>query len=348
GGMGGGMMGGGMGGGFMNVEDICAQVGGDGVGGTPARSTPNTVMDSLLQVITMSVTPDSWQSMGGEGHVEPFGTSLVVRQTPTIHKQIQDLLQQLRQGSGKRKPVAVDARWLLLDSDELDRLMSLGKTGQSKIDRDALAEFTRRPTSIRGQTNCFTGQLVYLVGGTRRNVVSGYIPVVGSVDRPERQASRLASLSGGARVTFASQHQNNQVSNGGSEQRPSREASVGYQPIIEKPNFGTLLEIRPTLIPHDNTAVVDLRSTITVAGTRTAAADSNPNGRLVPQVDRIAIETQELATTLTVPLGQPTLVGGLTYVTDASPSGRARDNTRSSSSPERSETPQLYLILELR
>ena len=37
---------------------------------------------------------------------------------------------------------------------------------------------------MRGMTHCFSGQLVYLISGTRRNIVSSYIPVVGSVEQP--------------------------------------------------------------------------------------------------------------------------------------------------------------------
>ena len=35
-------------------------------------------------------------------------------------------------------------------------------------------------------------------------------------------------------------------------------------------------------------------------------------------MDRLAIDTQELATTLSVPLGKPVLVGGLTYIAPSS------------------------------
>ena len=68
-----------------------------------------------------------------------------------------------------------------------------------------------------------------------------------------------------------------------------------------------------------------------------------------PAVDRIAIETQELATTLSVPLGHPILVGGMTYLPPSIGSLRqeAKAGTRQPQEAA-AETPQLYLLLELR
>ncbi len=337
GGMGG--MGGGMdaaGGGYMSVPD---QMGSstDALGATQrpgqALSTSRITIEDLKRVILTVIAPDTWAENGGqEGELQHLGTALIIRQSPAVHKEIESLLEQLRKGSGKQNTVAIDARWLLLDSDELERLMPPNDQGEPRIDRKTLAEFTRRPSSIRGQTNCFTGQLVYLVSGTRRNVVTSFVPVVGSLDRPlERQ---YAALAGEARVVPA--------------QALIGDRAVGYQPVIDTPNLGVLLQIRPTLVPGQAKAIVDLQSTLTVL------ADSSPDlgvpaekteDPLVPKVDRVAIETQELATTLSVPLGQPVLAGGLTYI------GPSADAARQIAAKEKEtgvEAPQLYLVLELK
>src|SRR5690606_28846442 len=115
-----------------------------------------------------------------------------------------------------------------------------------------LAEFTRRPTSIRAVTSCFSGQLVYVVSGTKRNVVSVYIPVVGILEDGDA-AARLAGLPGRARFRLVSD----------SGQTFERSKSVGYQPIVEKQNIGALLEIRPTLLQGSKEAIVDLKATVT-------------------------------------------------------------------------------------
>ncbi len=307
-------------------------------------------MKELEEVIKTIVAPESWVEVGGDGELALVGNSLVVRQTPTVHRQIEVLLKQLRAGAHAKKTVSIDARWLLLDSDDLDRLVSSEEDGCPKVDRKILADYTRRPSSIRAITNCFTGQLVYLVSGTRRNEISGYTPVVGSTDLPQDRAMNLVSTGGGLLVTNA---QNMSVS------RPA----VGYQPQIEKTNLGTLLEIRPTLIPDEKRAVVDLRSTITIPGAWRAdaaqLAGQISQHILAPVVDRIATEKQQFATTLSMPLGQPVLAGGITF---ASKSGddkviantKAKQSKDAASKPLQSQTPaskepeQLYLILELR
>lgn len=332
-----------MGGGFMSVGEENDPFGdgpsGGGAGRAPrdqdslSRSTKIT-MEDLKRVLTTVIAPDTWAENGGEeGELQCLGTSLVVRQTAIVHKQIEDLLEQLRKGSGKQRTVAVDARWLLLNSDELEKLIAGGEDGQPHVDRQILGEFTRRPTSIRGRTNCFTGQLVYLVSGTRRNVVTSFIPVVGSLERP--QTGQYAALPGGAHVLPA-------------QMGPSGRA-VGYQPVIATPNLGVLLQIRPTLVPGDDKAIVDLRSTLTVLGKSASESQESVQSQqdlLVPKVDRVAIETQELATTLSVPLGEPVLAGGLTYI---GPSADAlRQAADANHAQPLTEAPQLYLILELR
>lgn len=333
GGLGGGGFGGGGfggGGGQFSVPDVApggptylAQFGGGGglglEGGRP-------MIDELLDTIVGAVDTDTWSDNGGEGEIKMFRTSLVVWQTPQVHSQLAGLLDAIRKNVGARATMTIDARWVLLTSDELDQLTSVGK-GQKKLNREWLAEYTRRSTSIRCMTNCFSGQLVYVVSGTRQNAVSSFIPVVGSLERPS--SMQLVSDSNVGRLfRFAADS-----SAGGKD--------VGYQPIIESQNFGALLEVRPTMIRGGNSAIVDLRSTITVPGQRVGEQDM---GRMqasgVPEVDRIAVEMQQLATTMSLPLGEPTLVGGVTYAPGGNPTDTGREKS--------SESPQLYLILELR
>jgi hypothetical protein len=325
GGIGGGR-GGGMGGGAMT---------GVGAGELSPASTTITLND-LTRVLVNTVASDTWAMNGtGEGQVEPIGTALVVWQTPAVHEQIGQLLNQIRQGAGHRKTVTIDARWLLLTSDDLDRLVLPDQTGVPAVDRKALDEFTRRPGSIRGITNCFSSQLVYLVSGTRRNVVSSYIPVVGSLEH-DAAAETLVSTRRQSLIRLVS---DTTATNSGKESR------VGYQPVVEKPNLGALLEIRPTLMRGDDSAIVDLKSTLTVAGSHPVQPDGvNDASSIAPSVDRIAIETQEFATTLRMPLKKPVLVGGLTYV----PGSTEPNDVTAKAEGKPAESPQLYLVLEVR
>ncbi len=357
GGRGGGMMGGGMfsvrdnpnpDGNRSSLTQVPAGRGG-GMGGMGASQSglgyssgsAQITMDGIVEALRTVVDADSWDDVGGPGSTHPLGTSLLVYQTAAVHLQIEGIFKQLRKGLSKRRTVTIDARWLVLNSDELEELITAGEGG-SQVNREVLATFTRRPSSIRGLTKCFNGQLVYLISGTRQNVVSSYIPVVGSLDRPEEKGSHHASLKNGARFIFASD---------GSAIGFGRGRAVGYQPVIQVPNFGTLLEIRPTLVSDDEGAIVDLKSTLTVLGEpqgRLLERSTSQSGRLAPMVDRVAIETQELATTLSVPLGRPVLVGGLTYV-PSSVWASGENAPAGANQPKKTSTenPQLYLLLEV-
>ncbi|MEN1678024.1 MAG: hypothetical protein AAGJ46_00415 [Planctomycetota bacterium] len=264
----------------------------------------------------------------GGARIAVVGASLVVLQSPAEHNQIATLLDALAQNLGNRRTLRVDARWLLLTSDELDKLQD----DKLKISRTAMEDFTRRSTSLRGTTNCFSGQKVHLISGTQRTNVTSWIPVVGSVNDPYRR--RPGQLQGGSTVLPVGDYRRGD-GKPGQWMNFASNPGVGYQPVTTTNNFGTLLEIRPTLLRDGKSVVVDLESHITAAvePTKTEQPKENPSG--APLVDRVAIEKQSLATTLGVKLGEPCLVGGMTYAP-------ASTNANGASNAE------LYLILEIR
>lgn len=67
----------------------------------PAGTSPRAVApdyQSLVDLITTTIAPDSWIQRGGEGTVSnlPNRLSLLVRQTEDVHEQVADLFEQLR------------------------------------------------------------------------------------------------------------------------------------------------------------------------------------------------------------------------------------------------------------
>ena len=56
-------------------------------------------VDGLIELITTSIEPTSWDMVGGPGSACPYENPmvLIVCQTPTIHDHIAELLRQLRQ-----------------------------------------------------------------------------------------------------------------------------------------------------------------------------------------------------------------------------------------------------------
>ena len=187
--------------------------------------------------------------------VAPLGTTLVVLQTADAQGAIGGLLESLRDGSASRRTMTIDVRWLLLDSDGLERLKAKGDDGEPTINRQVLAEFTRQPTSLRGFISCFSGQSVFLTSGTVRTNVTSYIPVVGSIEPPKPEVM-FAAHGGDRSVAFVSDEQQSSIFG-------SRGRSVGYQPVTTTNNFGVQVELRPTRLHPEKAAAVDLRSTIT-------------------------------------------------------------------------------------
>ena len=59
--------------------------------------------DTLVDVVTSTIRPTSWEDVGGPGSVRPFPNklSIVVSQTQEVHEELEDLLEQLR-AAGQR------------------------------------------------------------------------------------------------------------------------------------------------------------------------------------------------------------------------------------------------------
>lgn len=270
------------------------------------QSQPLSVQDIIDAIVTM-VEPESWEQNGGTAVIKPLGGMLLVRQTKDAHKQIQELLQVASQS--QLKPATIEAHWLLLDSEQLERLLggsgdeAVDKTrATGAIDRKTLATLSLEVPSYHGRIMCFSEQTVHLVSGTRRTVVTGAIPIVGPY-------------------------------------------AVGYSLVMAVPNVGLLLQVTPILAGGE--AVLDLESSYTNWGEQGAAiqVQSNiapPNDvpssdlpsdvRGIAEIDRVNMPASELATTVRVPLGTPVLVGGMSLVEETAGA---------------EATKQLYLVIEV-
>lgn len=78
--------------------------------------------DSLIDLITNTIAVDSWDEVGGPGHIEPFraNLSLVISQTQEVHEQIQDLLDQLRRLQDLQ--ITIEVRFITLQDDFFERI----------------------------------------------------------------------------------------------------------------------------------------------------------------------------------------------------------------------------------
>jgi hypothetical protein len=288
-----------------------------GEGGSATDTPSLSNVDELIRAIVTLVDPESWADEGGYGEISYFGGLLLVRQIPANHELIQEFLDMIRFEGATAKTAIVDAHWLLLDSDQLAALLDVDSAsahGRSRlpIDPSALSQLAQDVRRYRGRITCFSGQTVHVASGNRRSVVVSAIPVVGS--------------------------------------------APAYQPVLAVPNLGVVLEVTPSLLPGADEAILDVYSTVTQwgepdppiqIGSRFPAGQQptgltgetveTPGGATSITVDRVNIPTQQLATTLRVPLDKPVLVGGLTR----DPAGT------DSAQPREGDGKQLYLVVQV-
>ncbi len=78
--------------------------------------------DPLIELITSTIEPDSWQDVGGPGSISGFDTnlSLVVSQRQDIHERIADLLEQLRRLQDLQ--VTIEVRFITVSDRFFERI----------------------------------------------------------------------------------------------------------------------------------------------------------------------------------------------------------------------------------
>jgi general secretion pathway protein D len=78
--------------------------------------------DALIDLITATIAPDTWDTVGGPGSVAEFETNLtlVVSQTQEVHEQIADLLNQLRRLQDLQ--VTIEVRFITLNDNFFERI----------------------------------------------------------------------------------------------------------------------------------------------------------------------------------------------------------------------------------
>jgi type II secretory pathway component GspD/PulD (secretin)/tetratricopeptide (TPR) repeat protein len=96
---------------------------GTGGGWTQTRDTARgTSEDVLIKLITSTIAPQSWASVGGQGTIDffPLSMALVVTQTPDIQEQVADLLAALRRLLDQE--VAVEVRLISVGESFFERI----------------------------------------------------------------------------------------------------------------------------------------------------------------------------------------------------------------------------------
>lgn len=78
--------------------------------------------DTLINLITNTVSPDSWEENGGNGAMEPYpaNLSLVISTTQEVHEEVAALLEQLREWQDLQ--VTIEVRFITLNDNFFERI----------------------------------------------------------------------------------------------------------------------------------------------------------------------------------------------------------------------------------
>ncbi len=154
------------------------------------RRVGQTMEKRLIQLITDTIDPGSWDTRGGSGHITfyPVGMQLIVSQTPDIQEQVADLLQRLREL--QELQVTVEVRFITLTEDFYERVgvdMDLQiKTASTRANQ----QFASGNFAPPGQLNTI-GNLNTIVGLTPGGTFTNSLKV--PVNNTSFQASALDS-----------------------------------------------------------------------------------------------------------------------------------------------------------
>ena len=93
---------------------------GYGSGGLNGPGGPD--FDTLIELVTTTIEPQSWSEVGGNGNIEgfPSNLSLVISTTEEVHQQIADLLRQLRRLQDLQ--VTIEVRFINLSDNFFERV----------------------------------------------------------------------------------------------------------------------------------------------------------------------------------------------------------------------------------
>lgn len=123
-------------------------------------NTPD--FDTLIDLIGSTVAPDTWDTVGGWGGVEPFPTNLclVISQTAEVHEQIAALLQQLRKL--QELQITIEARFFHMPKDLFRRAGFDFQTanGQKR-------DFTAEPMLAKGPETFTDAEMMFFVRGVQ-------------------------------------------------------------------------------------------------------------------------------------------------------------------------------------
>ena len=262
-------------------------------------------MDDLIQAITSTISPSSWDEVGGPGTISRLGNALLISSTRQNHDQIESLLQLFRQRWGTLRTISVRAWWLWLDEAQVAPLLTGGKApaeGEAvpafgvvdlQLWDKLIAELAGpdRPAQLgyRASLTCYNGQTVSTQTARQSLLVTDIQPQI------------LGQITG----------------------KETSQPIVVYHPTTTIIQEGAALQVTPISNTSGKYVVLDVHSQVTDllkpadgAPRKTAPRDDGATlpgpAAVIAAIDRPQLAIQQLATTLRVPADKVMLIGGMT------------------------------------
>jgi len=276
--------------------------------GVASANDTRASLEQLIDAITQTIDPVSWDEVGGPGSIAKIGNSLLISAEPRTHDKIEALLTLFRQRWGTLRTVSIRAHWLWLDDGQLEKLILHDQANKPKKEGEAYglvdgeaweklmteledAEADVMPP-IRAAVTCYNGQTVHTLSGTQDLAVT-QIKMAAARDEKENITSQIV-----------------------------------YQPVVSVIQEGAALQVTPVVNTSGKYVVLDIHSLMSAKqGTeqreQPPAADAiieDPSAAalraVIASIDRPRLLTHRLSTTLRVPVDQLILVGGMTVESD--------------------------------
>ena len=168
-----GQQGGGGGGGSSFFEDENEQDAGDSL-------TEQELMEKILEIIQTNVDWDGWRDNGGDtGIVQELNGNLIITNTASNHRQIQGLLNQLREIRSIQ--VNVETRFLIVNQDWFEKIgFDVDVIFNADNNQFQSADRQTRAFGIGTLANEGSPLLPSDLIATRTGEVTGYVPTPGS------------------------------------------------------------------------------------------------------------------------------------------------------------------------
>jgi hypothetical protein len=281
-------------------------------------AVPNNV-DQIKDLIVNLIEPKTWVENGGTGTLSEYGRSLAISQTREVHMQIEKLLAHLRARRQARPTLSVELHWLWLDAKQRDNLLA-GRAKSSPgqlsliVDPKRLQKIAREVPGFHGQVACENGLGTAIAAGDRRSIIVSAIPVVDSTIGYSPVISvPNVGVTARLRPTFvpgtktAMLDISSIVTRWDSTRKPAiigaawpaDKQVIAANPAPASPPPQNPAKTGPATAPPPAAPAVRTHST-------QAGSGSCP-------IDQPVMPTQQIGSTLRVPLGKPVIVGSMTF-----------------------------------